>query len=147
MKSLFLKYRPGNFFWEAVLFLVLGGFLYSAAAQAASFSTHSGSSSQAAKTPSAREDTFMGTGNSSTGGFSSTYTDPQTGDIVTRVIPPAPQESQQPPVPIYIYPQVEPQWPPKNNAQPQPVPVPPQVPAPYAPKAPVNPSLYTPYGQ
>lgn len=85
-----------------------------------------------------RQDTYMGTGNAGTGGFSSTYTDPQTGDVITRIVPPAdPNPSQVPPVPIYIFPQVEPQWPPKHPAQPLPV-----LPSP----SPANPSLYNPNG-
>lgn len=93
--------------------------------------------------PPAREDRFMGTGNSSTGGFSSTYTDPQTGDIVTRVVPPAQQNLHQSPVPIYIYPQVEPNWPPQNSARPRPV-----LPQdPYTPVRPSGPSLFSPDGR
>lgn len=150
MKILTLKCLAQKFFFIAALFWGLAGFVCPVAVQAASFSLQAGTSTsgsaQTAKTPPVRQDRFMGTGNSSTGGFSTTYTDPQTGDIITRVIPPAPQDTQQTPVPIYIYPQVEPQWPPKNNAQPQPVPVP-RVPEPYAPKPPSNPSLYNSYGQ
>lgn len=150
MPILSLKHLPCKIFFVAALFFGFGIFADPACAQAESFLLRAGTkSSTSAPTPKsapARQDSFMGTGNSSTGGFSTTYTDPQTGDIITRVIPPAPQETQQTPVPIYIYPQVEPQWPPKNNAQPQPVPVP-RVPEPYAPKAPSNPSLYNPNGR
>lgn len=150
MTILSLKYRVWKFFFVVTLFFSLGVYAGLTAAQAASFSLGAGTSTsgsaQKTKAPPARQDSFLGTGNNSTGGFSTTYPDPQTGDIITRVIPPAPQETQQTPVPIYIYPQVEPQWPPKNNAQPQPVPVP-RVQEPYAPKPPSNPSLYNSYGQ
>ncbi len=55
-----------------------------------------------------------GTGNFNTGGSVTTYTDPQTGDIVTSVVPPknndpyAGQHNSQS-FPIYIYPEVTPQ--------------------------------------
>lgn len=111
-----------------------------AAMAAASSSAETSTSTRSRSGPQApaRQDSFMGTGNTSTGGFSTTYTDPQTGDVITRVVPPQNPNQQQTPVPIYIYPQVEPQWPPKNNQQPNPVPTPPRQSG--------NPSLYQPYG-
>lgn len=121
-----------------MIFLLAAVLLYAEGAVAASSGTADSSTttrSRSGPPPAARQDTFMGTGNAGTGGFSGTYTDPETGDIVTRVVPPAdPNISQTPPVPIYIYPQVEPQWPPANN-RPRP-----------EPRQGGNPSLYRPYG-
>lgn len=137
-----------NKFFLGLLFTAIVGLLSAVCpAWSASFSvqadTRVDSKGSGTQAPPAREDRFMGTGNSSAGGFSSTYTDPQTGDIVTKVVPPAQQNTQQPPVPIYIYPQVEPNWPPQNEARPRPV-----LPQdPYTPVRPSNPSLYSPYGR
>lgn len=66
-----------------------------------------------------RQDYVSGTGNS-TGGFSGTYTDPETGDTVNTVIAPRKSEQQQPWPPIYVYPQVTPQWPPTPGPMPIP---------------------------
>ncbi len=58
-----------------------------------------------------RQTRVYGTGNYNTGGSVTTYTDPQTGDIVTSVIPPknndpyANQNNIQN-FPIYVYPEV-----------------------------------------
>lgn len=145
-KYLLLK----NFFSGAAFFLGTALLLSPVQAQGAVFmqsGTSTSKSTQGGTPPPTRQDSFMGTGNSATGGFSSTYTDPQSGDVITRVIPPEQQNTQQTPVPIYIYPQVEPQWPPMNNIQPRPVPQPRAVPEPHAPKQPANPSLYSPYGR
>ncbi len=60
-----------------------------------------------------RQTRIYGTGNSLTGGGVITYTDPQTGDIVTTVIPPSTNEqnSSQNNIqnfPIYVYPEITP---------------------------------------
>ncbi|MEG2171936.1 MAG: hypothetical protein RRY29_01605, partial [Desulfovibrionaceae bacterium] len=145
MSMLSIYISAGKFFFGIMLFF--SAFLwvspvFAEGAASLEAQTSTSQNSKGSITPPARHDSFLGTGNSSTGGFSSTYTDPQTGDVITRVIPPAPQNTQQTPVPIFVYPQVEPQWPPKNNAQPRPVPPPRPVPDPYSPRPPSNPSLY-----
>ncbi len=59
-----------------------------------------------------RRDYYSGTGNSS-GGNVTTYTDPQTGDIVTSVVPPKDYQDQvngaynQQNMPLFIYPQID----------------------------------------
>ncbi len=63
-----------------------------------------------------RRDRVYGTGSGSAGSVT-TYTDPQTGDIVTSVKPARKSNEQnnhqynQGNVPIYIYPQIAPSWP------------------------------------
>lgn len=135
---------PGTIFFAAITLLALpahGGTSGASGGRTemqaeGSISTRSNSANSRGQTE--RQDTFMGTGNAGTGGFSTTYTDPQTGDVITRVVPPVdPNSYQLPPVPMYIFPQVEPQWPPKHPAQPLPV-----LPSP----SPANPSLYNPNG-
>lgn len=86
-----------------------------------------------------RQDIVGGTGHS-LGGFSGTYTDPETGDTVTTVIAPRKPDQQQPWPPVYVYPQVTPQWPPTPGPMPGPTPIP-------DPNRPVTPLPSTPGSQ
>ncbi len=60
-----------------------------------------------------RRTRVYGTGNAQTGGSVHTYTDPQTGDIVTSVVPPNNNETystsnNNQSFPIYVYPEITP---------------------------------------